>query len=284
MWEIPVEKGDKTVALLEVNKQTCNQCGICAAICPRGIIYFRENGYPHLLPRIDALCIRCGHCVAVCPSGSLTHSEIPLEQSPQIDRSLDITYEQCTQLIRSRRSVREFKDKKVPAKEIERIIDVAHYAPTGHNNQKVQWFVINDPARVKELSVIGTDWFRWSIKNNPASAPTLEWSLQRQESGYDAFLRNAPTVVVALAERNNPLAAIDCSIALAYFDLAACSAGLGCCWAGYFMSASAAFTPMVTALALPEGYAPYGSLMVGYPKYKYRRIPARKAARITYRK
>ena len=272
------------MAMLEVNKQTCNQCGICAAICPAKIIFFQEASYPRLLPRTDAFCLRCGHCVAVCPSGSLTHNEIPLEQCPQIDRSLDITFEHCAQFIKSRRSVREFKDKKVSEKDIERIIDIARYAPTAHNNQEVQWLVINDSARVKELSAIGTDWFRWSIKNNPASAPSLERLLRHQESGDDRFLRSAPAVVVAFAERNNPLAVIDCSIALAYFDLTAYSAGLGCCWAGYFMFAAAAFPPMMAALALPEGYAPYGSLMVGYPKYKYRRIPMRNAARITYRR
>ena len=50
------------------------------------------------------------------------------------------------------------------------------------------------------------------------------------------------------------------------------------------MFGAGAFPPLLAALALPEGYAPYGNLMVGYPKYQYRRIPARKNARITYLK
>jgi nitroreductase/Pyruvate/2-oxoacid:ferredoxin oxidoreductase delta subunit len=272
------------VALLEFNEQTCNQCGICAAICPMAIIDSQKDSYPRLSPQAAGLCLRCGHCVAVCPSDSLIHKEIPLEQSPNIDRSLDITYEQCAQLIRSRRSVREFKDKQVPAKEIERIIDVARYAPTGGNRQEVQWLVISDPAKVKELSVIGTDWLRWEVENNPAYGPYMQRLLKRQESGNDIFLRNAPAVVVAFAEKSIPTAATDCSVALAYFDLVACSAGLGCCWAGFLMRASLVFPPMVAALALPDGYAPYGSLMLGYPKYKYRRMPARKPARIIYAK
>jgi len=270
------------VALLEVNTQTCNQCGRCSAICPRKIIHFQENGYPRVSPQTDALCLRCGHCVAVCPSDSLTHNEIPSEQCLQIDRSLDITFGQCAQFFKSRRSVRYFKDKKVSAKEIERIIDIARYAPTGRNNQEVQWLIINDSARIKELSAIGEDWFRWAIKTDPASAPIMREKLKRQESGDDLFLCNAPAVVLAFSEKNNPLAVIECCVALAYFDMIAHSAGLGCCWAGNLMSAASAFPRMGETLALPEGYALYGSLMVGYPKYKYRRIPARKAARITY--
>jgi hypothetical protein len=31
------------------------------------------------------------------------------------------------------------------------------------------------------------------------------------------------------------------------------------------------------------GFAPYGAIMVGYPKYRYHRIPPRKPARIIYR-
>jgi nitroreductase/NAD-dependent dihydropyrimidine dehydrogenase PreA subunit len=282
IWEMGVVNGGRTVALLEVNKQTCTQCGICADVCVRKIIYWQENSYPRLMPEVS--CLKCGHCVAACPSSSLIHNEMPLEQSPQIDRSLDITFEQCRQLIKARRSVRAFKDKKVSASEIERIIDVARYGPTGHNAQEVQWLVISDSAKLKELSAIATEFYRRSIKKNPASAsaPILKRTLKRQESGEDVFLHGAPAVVVAFAEKNSPLAAVDCSIALAYFDLAAISAGLGCCWGGLFMFGAGAFPPMLAALALPDGYTPYGNLMVGYPKYQFLRIPVRKDARINH--
>lgn len=237
-----------------------------------------------MVPEVS--CLKCGHCVAVCPSSSLVHNEMPLEQSPQIDPSLGVTFAQCAQLIKGRRSVRVFKDKKLSSREIERIIDVARYGPTGHNAQEVQWLVINDPAKLEEISAIATDYYRWSIKNNPASASAtiLQRTLKRQESGEDVFLHGAPAVVVAFAEKNSPLAAVDCSIALAYFDLAARSAGLGCCWGGFFMFGAGAFPPLLEALALPEGCTPYGNMMVGYPEYQFRRIPMRQSAPITYLK
>ena len=80
------------------------------------------------------------------------------------------------------------------------------------------------------------------------------------------------------------MSATDCAIALSYFDLAAKTAGLGCCWAGFFYMSAGSYPDMIKAVALPEGFMPYGALMVGYPKYKYTRIPARKPARIIYRK
>ena len=271
------------MALIEINKETCTQCGVCAASCSGGIIYFKDGGYPRQVPGTDEYCMRCGHCVGLCPSGSLTHREMPAVQTPFIEKSLEISFEQCAQLIKSRRSIREFQDKPVPGEEIERVIDVARYAPTGHNMQEVQWLVINDREKMRQLSAIGADWLRFIMKNNPGMAAMFEGVIKQLDAGEDVFLRNAPAVATAFAEKNNPIAATDCAIALGYFDLAANTARLGCCWAGFFYMAAGSHPAMVAAVGLPEGFTPYGALMVGYPKYKYQRIPTRKPASIIYR-
>jgi nitroreductase/NAD-dependent dihydropyrimidine dehydrogenase PreA subunit len=269
------------MALLEINKETCTKCGLCATQC--NMIIFKEGSYPRQLPGTDEFCMRCGHCVAVCPTGSLTHKEMPQTQTPQIDKKLEISYEQCAQLIKSRRSIRNYRDKAVPKEEIERIIDVARYAPTGHNMQDVRWLVINDRAYVNKIRAIGADWLRFVMKNNPQMAAMFAGIVELLDQGRDMFLQGAPAVVVAYAEKNNPMSATDCAIALGYFDLAAKSAGLGCCWAGFFYISAGSYPPMMEAVALPDGFTPYGALMVGYPKYKYTRIPARQRARIIYR-
>jgi nitroreductase/NAD-dependent dihydropyrimidine dehydrogenase PreA subunit len=269
------------MTLIEIDKETCNKCGICAKMC--SIIYFKEGSYPHQVPGTDEFCIRCGHCVGICPTGSLTHKEMPREQTPVIKKSLVISFAQCAQLIKSRRSIREFKDKDVPREEIERIIDVARYAPTGHNFQEVRWLVINDRVYMRKLAAIGTDWLRFMVASSKQFATLFGRITQALDAGIDVFIHNAPAAVIVYAEKNNTIAATDCAIALGYFDLAAKSAGLGCCWGGFFYISAGSYPPMIEAVALPEGFAPYGALMVGYPKYKYVRIPARKAARIIYR-
>lgn len=269
------------MALISVNKDTCTKCGICATQC--NMILFREGAYPRQLPNSDEYCLRCGHCVAVCPTGALTHKEMPSEQTAKISKKLEISFEQCAQLIRGRRSIRNYLDKAVPKKEIERIIDVARYAPTGHNNQEVRWHVINDRAYMDRLRAIGADWLRWVMKSNPQMAAIFAGIVRMLDMGKDMFLQGAPAVVTAYAEKNNPIAATDCAIALAYFDLAGKCARLGCCWAGFFYMSAGSYPPMKEAVGLPEGCTPYGALMLGYPKYKYARIPARRPARITYR-
>jgi nitroreductase/NAD-dependent dihydropyrimidine dehydrogenase PreA subunit len=270
------------MTLLTVNKETCTKCGLCAVPCR--MIYFKEGSYPRQVPGTDEFCMRCGHCIGLCPTGSLTHKEMPPEQTPLVDKSLEISFEQCAQLVKSRRSIREYKDKAVPAKEIERIIEVARYAPTGHNAQGVQWLVINDREKVRQIAAIGADWLRWVMKNNPQMAEMFAGIVEELDRGRDMFLQGTPAVVLTFAEQNSPIAATDCVIALSYFDLVAKTAGLGCCWAGFMMAASTSYQPMKKALALPGKFAIHGALMVGYPKYKYTRIPARKPASIIYRK
>jgi nitroreductase/Pyruvate/2-oxoacid:ferredoxin oxidoreductase delta subunit len=271
------------MAIVEINKEKCTKCNACVAVCASSIIIPQPDGYPRLFPKADEFCMRCGHCVAVCPTGAITHKEMPLEQSPRIDKKLEPSFEQVAQLIKSRRSIREFQDKPVPRDVIERVIDVARYSPTGHNGQEVQWLVIDDKEKIRELTAIGVDWFRSMAEGNSPWAIEMQGIIRMHEMGLNIFLRNAPAIVVTYAEKNNPIAATDCAIALSYFDLAAKAAGLGCYWNGYFYFSAHTFAPMVKAVALPEGFTPYAALCVGYPQFKYQRIPPRKLARITYR-
>jgi nitroreductase/Pyruvate/2-oxoacid:ferredoxin oxidoreductase delta subunit len=267
------------MTLITVDKETCTKCGLCAVPCR--MIYFKEGSYPRQVPGTDEFCMRCGHCVGLCPTGALVHKEMP--DTPPIEKAQEVSFKQVAQLIKSRRSVREFQDKAVPKEEIERIIDVARYAPTGHNMQEVRWLVINDVAYVRKLSAIGADWLRFIMKNNAQMAEIFKGIIEQLDAGIDEFLHEAPAVVAAYAGKNNSMHATDCAIALGYFDLAAKSAGLGCCWAGFFYMAAGSYPPMMEAIGLPEGFTPYGALMVGYPEYKYHRIPARKPASIIYR-
>jgi nitroreductase/Pyruvate/2-oxoacid:ferredoxin oxidoreductase delta subunit len=270
------------MAVLTVDEKTCTQCGLCAAICPGGIVILRKNAYPRLIPGAENFCVRCGHCVAVCPTGSLTHVDIPVEQCPEIDRAIEVDLNHCGQLIKSRRSIRWYQDRPVPREVIENIIDIARYAPTGHNDQGVRWLVVDTRDMLQQFEKIGADWMRDTINRDRQMAAAFPSILKRIEAGYHFFLRDAPVLVVVYSGESMFLSTTDCTIALSYFDLAAKSAGLGCCWAGFFMMAANSFPALKEALALPETHKVHGALMVGYPKYEYQRIPVRKPSQITW--
>jgi len=57
--------------MLQINEETCTQCGICATVCSFGLIEIEGDNYPEEVPEADQFCNRCGACVAACPEKAL---------------------------------------------------------------------------------------------------------------------------------------------------------------------------------------------------------------------
>ena len=271
--------------LFAVDHETCNQDGICAAVGPTGIIDFEKGSYPAPSTEAEEICIQCGHCVAVCPTASLSHREMPVDVCPPVQTSLHLTPEHCEHFLRSRRSIRVYKDTPVPKDLLAKLIDVARYAPSGHNAQDAKWLVLENRVALNTLSGIVVDWMRWMVENMSQIALSMHMdrAIQRWEDGADTILRGAPALIIAYGEKENPRATTTCTIALTYLELVATSFGLGGCWAGYFNAAAVHFPPMAEALSLPEGHQSCGAMMVGYPKFRYHRLPLRNAPEIIWR-
>ena len=274
------------MGLLTIDEKKCTKDGICVNECPRVIIRMQEgDGYPEIIPGGEETCMLCGHCVAVCPHGALSHAKVPLEDCPPIEEKLTITFEQAAQFLRSRRSIRFYQDKPVEKEKIQRLIEIARYAPTGSNTQLVEWLVFTDKAKVKELAALAVEWMRQVLKKDPqpAAAPYLPLAVAAWDMGYDAVLRDAPALVTAIAPKETRNGLVDLTISLSHFELAAPSLGLGTCWAGMLQFPLLSYGPLQEAMGLPEGYPHHYPMMVGYPKFTYHRLPERKPPKITWR-
>jgi nitroreductase/NAD-dependent dihydropyrimidine dehydrogenase PreA subunit len=269
-----------------VNQEICKRDGICAETCPLGLIERKDDqSFPVPTEDAEMLCVECGHCVAVCPHGALSLGTITPEQCPPIRKEWLLTPEQAEHFLRSRRSIRVYKNNPVDKGLIKRLIEIARYAPSGHNSQPVEWLVIYDNAEVQTLAGIVIDWMRYMIKEQSDVANFLHMDrvVDQWEKGKDAVCRKAPHVIIAHASKENRMAPVASATALAYMEVAAPSLGLGTCWAGYFNTAATLWPPMLKALALPEDHISYGAMMIGYPKYKYHRLPPRKEPQILWR-
>jgi nitroreductase/NAD-dependent dihydropyrimidine dehydrogenase PreA subunit len=273
------------MSLFNVDSQKCNKDGICAVDCPLGIIQMKDGEAPTPAKGAEEICIKCGHCVAVCPKGALTHKNLSPEECIPVKSDLKVSAEQVEQLMRARRSIRAYKDTIVDKDTIKKLLELSSCGPTGHNSRSVGWTVIYDNDEVRKLTAMVVDWMKYMIKESPdmAKGLDLELTVEAYESGVDAICRNAPHVIVAHAPKTAPTAAIDCSTALAYLELAAPSFGAGTCWAGFFNVAATFWPPMQKALGLPEGHSNFGCVMIGHPKFKYHRIPPRDDAQIAWK-
>lgn len=271
------------MSLFEVDRKKCAGDGICAAVCPIGIIEFKDKT-PKPVVDAEQRCISCGHCVAFCPTGALSHRTMRPEECRPLNRGLNVSREQAGQFLTSRRSIRVYETKEVERSTIEALIDIARYATTGVNSQPVKWMVISG-AEVPRLSGLVIDWMRFVIEKQPEKAASMKLDrvVARWEEGKDFVCRDAPHVLVAHAPKEMISASTSCTLALAYLELTAMVFGLGACWAGYFHAAAAFWPPMQQALALPDAEQVFGAMMLGYPKYRSHRIPLRKTPAISWR-
>lgn len=274
------------MTLFHIDKEKCKRDGICARVCPGKIILQpAKKDYP--VPSIDAeeFCIDCGHCVAACPHGALTLKTMPISDCPVINRETLPDAAAARQLLLARRSVRCYQKKCIPQNVIQELIDTARYAPTGSNRQPVHWTVIQKPDDVQHLASLVIDFFKLMLPlaTDDLSVRRFRRIIHTWDAGIDRIMRNAPHLVIASSPTDMSFPATDCATALAYLELYAFSRGLGTCWAGYFTGAANAHPPIMDLLSLPAGYQCYGALMLGYPQYRYIRIPKRREAPIDWR-
>ena len=113
--------------LFTVNTEVCTRCGLCVADCPTGLLVMTDDG-----PKTGkGGCISCGHCVAVCPTLALDSDLTPRAEQVDITKETKFTPEQAELFLRSRRSIRNYQNKPVPAELIRKVLNAgeAEYEP-----------------------------------------------------------------------------------------------------------------------------------------------------------
>ena len=267
------------MSFFNVSPSTCVRCGICMAECPNRLILMdKETGLPKLRIQGEEDCILCGHCVAVCPAKALNLSPLPADGFIPLDKKLNISFEQADQFLKSRRSIRAFKSTLVSDENLDKIMDVARFAPTASHRQYIRWIMVKDAAKSHRIAEMVIEWMTDVRKEKPEIAKRYRMAglIAGWRKGYDMILRGAPHLAIAYTTQGSHWMALDASIALTYIELSAHSLGVGACWAGFFTQAVAVYAPLREFLGLPQGSIVHGGQMLGYAKYNYPCLPWRK--------
>jgi len=153
--------------------------------------------------------------------------------------------------IRTRRSVRRFRDTPVPETLIDELLDLARHAPSAMNGQPWRFLVVRDAATKATLE-------RIKLVHCPPE----------KQSYPPDFLAQAPVVVVVAVEeaRAHGRAVEDAALAAAVVLLAAHARGLG----SVYSSGTRAEDPgleaeIQKALGLPRDVRPIAILPLGFP-------------------
>ena len=274
------------MSLITIDREKCNQDGICISECPARIIQMDEKeGYPVPSSDFEEYCLRCGHCVAVCPVEALRLDWLDPENCRALKKELALTPEQAEQFLRGRRSIRTFKEKTVPRETLEKLLEVACSAPSAKNQQPWHWIVVQEPQEVRRLAGLVVKAMRAVLESDPEAGKTRGYHrvVAAWDTGLDRVCREAPHLIIGHADRNWLFGPEDTALALSLLDLYATSIGLGVCWGGYLYKTVNAYPPLFEALGLPKDHLAFGAVMIGYPKFKYQRIPVRNQPRVTWK-
>lgn len=135
--------------MIIVEKGKCVGCGLCAKICHEGCIQLvTVNSHKEI--QIDSsLCSTCTQCIAICSQMALSWDGI----TPAVYQKDKLpTASHLEELFQERRTVREFRRKRIHRTLLAEIIRIGIYAPT--NNYNLRSVVVDDPAIMGEFDAI----------------------------------------------------------------------------------------------------------------------------------
>jgi ferredoxin len=277
-------KGSDT-ATVTVDRDLCTNCGACARVCFGKPLDF-VNGKLEVDPDRLFGCMGCAACMSVCPTGAITISGRDLskddiiELPPAEERA---SYEQLLALLRSRRSVRRFRDEAIEPDIVEKILAAAVTSPMGIPPSEVGVLVLEGRESVQKYAVQTLDWMRrtrrWLRPALPLMKPfiscgeyqmfrefvfpAIDAYFEKQAEGVDWLMYDAPLAMVFYGTGLNDPA--DPYIPASVAVVAAESLGLGSCMLG-FAGYGAFYDKQIRKhWGLPEKVRPGVAVVFGHP-------------------
>lgn len=250
-----------------IDKEKCIKCGLCASDCITYCIDLVDDGYPKT---VDAShCIKCQHCLSICPTGALSFGD----KKPE--NSLPVKYDDILNLIKSRRSIRQYKEEEINEEQLTKLKEMLPYIPTGCNSHALHFSIVEKKTVMEELKTRVNALLIKAISSKLVSPLTKKFGKYKDalQNGEDIIFRNAPHMIVVSSPLTAPCANVDPIIALSYIELYAQSLGLGTCWCGFAQICIKMFPEISEILDIPNGYKPVYAMLLGYSKVKYERIP-----------
>jgi nitroreductase len=178
-------------------------------------------------------------------------------------------------LIKSRRSVRSFKEEQITEEELQAVLEAGQYAPSAMNQQQWHFTVVQNKEIMEMLNRDARQGVS-QFKNEHLQ------QLVRNEKFHIFY--HAPTVIIVSGNENAMAVAEDCAAANENMLLAAEAIGLGACWVNMvrfaFIGEKDRFYR--EKLGIPEGFKPFYSVILGYKNTGVLQAPARKENLVNY--
>ena len=145
-------------------------------------------------------------------------------------------------VIKTRRSIRSFKETAIPEDTLMRVLEAVRIAPSGHNRQFWKFYLVETEEKKRKVAEAcgGQTW----IAKAPKVIVAVGWKFNYNRGGY----------------MEDMTFMMDVSIAFTHLILAARAEGLGTCWIGDFSNER-----VKAALGLPDDEYVVAVTPIGYP-------------------
>lgn len=285
---------------IKVNSSTCSKCNLCTKICPTKV-FKATNGDEKVISHTEE-CVLCGQCICGCPTNSIIHSGFNSESFIRIKNKRPVTPELAFEFLSQRRSVRNYKAETPPAELLEKIVQIAGFAP-GSPHHRIGWVremtivtgaenmkIIRDMTAeyIRKTIILLNSWYLKVMANFSELAkagvgvvPDLTMRLDEYRNEKDLIIYNAPAAIFFHAPKFSSTPQTDCDTALQLVQLYAESFGLATCWNGLIQGAAAGdhlkgFTKLAEFLHIPGENKCYAAMTIGYTTVTLHSIPERK--------
>ncbi len=290
-------------ATVKIDFNQCSDCGLCSVVC-KDLTLTMKKGKITIDNNPLFGCVGCAQCVAVCPEDCIEVEGRTITMDdfvPLPEFKTAANFDQLYSSMFKRRSIRDFKDKDIEQKQIEKIIKAASTAPMGIPPSDVEVVIFKGKEKVKSFV---TDFIKYlesiewmfskltipfwkpflSKENYEMQKsflkPLIKFLIERNKKGEDWLLYNAPLAMYFYGSPYSDPA--DAYIPATYAMLVAESLGLGTCMIG-------SINPFLKrgASSLKKKYKinPKNRngifLIFGYPKVKYQKGIKRTFAKVS---
>jgi nitroreductase/NAD-dependent dihydropyrimidine dehydrogenase PreA subunit len=280
----------------------CSGCGLCARVCPHRL--FRVDAGEAFV--ISGDCMGCDQCRAVCPSGAIdTDGLITNLGFQNISETLESIMpgkydcDALVQLMRSRRSCRNYTDRSVPLDVLEDLVKIGTTAPSGTNSQSWNFVILPERKDVEVLGNLTADFYRQL--NCQAKNPVYRFfarfvagdALSKYYRNYydsvrealrewdeehkDRLFHGASAAILITGKKTASCPAEDALLASQNILLAAHALGLGSCLIGFVVEAMRRSLSTRKLMAIPADEEIYSVIGLGYPAIQYPRVAGRRA-------
>ncbi|MDD3240204.1 MAG: nitroreductase [Lachnospira sp.] len=166
--------------------------------------------------------------------------------------------------IKSRRSIRKYKEEQIPQDILDQIIESGMYAANGMGYQNTIMIQVTNKKLRDEISRMNCEIGGW-------------------KEGFDPFY-GAPAMIIVLAKKDWRNKAYDGSLVMGNLMLAAHELGIGSCW---IHRAKEEFETewgknLLKSLGIEEEYEGVGHCALGYVAGEYPQAAPRKENRVYY--